>query len=291
MIKGMTLNNRGNRLFMVLGLLLGAAAAALALIYLSTAKDGSSGSGGAAGDVPVVVATVDVPSGTRLTAEMIALKKVTDADVLTGAFSTTEGVVNQVTTVDLVTGEQIIAAKVTGSDAALAEFGPNPPLSLLLEPGTRGLSVKVSSLIGAGGNIRPGDFVDVILVVEVKSASNSGDPAAQGTTDQLALTILQNVKVLAIDTERTPADPSGATDPSKSKGENNEATTVTLGVKPLQGEVLAMADVCAENHGGRLALALRPLGEKTKIDSRAEATAATASVCSEILGIRDGLGQ
>jgi hypothetical protein len=52
----------------------------------------------------------------------------------------------------------------------------------------------------------------------------------------------------------------GKTDP--------EAVTVTLAVSPVEGEVLVVADQCAENFGGRLGLALRPFGDHDIVELR-----------------------
>ncbi|HLC29134.1 MAG TPA: Flp pilus assembly protein CpaB [Dehalococcoidia bacterium] len=285
MIKGMTLPKGGSKLPLVLGLVLGLVAAVLVVVYLSSAKDetGSTSSGGSGAGVPVVVAASDIAAGTRLSAEMLAVKNVPQSDQLSGAFGSTEGLVGQVTKVNLVLGEQIIQSKVINSET-ISEFGANPPLALLLEPGQRGVSVQVSSLIGAGGNIRPNDFVDVILIVEIKP--ENPDPANQGTTDQFAATIVQNVKVLAVDTERASADASASANPDEAKAEDETATTVTLAVSTIQGEVLAMADECGRNHTGRLSIALRGPGDTNKLSNRTEWPAdGPPPLCSAVLGI------
>ncbi len=62
------------------------------------------------------MAANDVAAGTRLTAEMLAVKNI-PTDPLAGAFGTTEGVTGQVTTVPLVAGEQVIQSKISGSTA------------------------------------------------------------------------------------------------------------------------------------------------------------------------------
>ena len=166
MIKGMTIGNRGNKASLLLGLTLGVVAAVLIAVYLTGAK-GDEGGSVSGPTVSVVVASQNISAGTRITAEMLAVKNVLDTTVVTGAFTETEPLVGQVTVVPVVAGEQIITDKVTATgNAAVSQYGENPPLSLLLEPGKRGASVEISSLAGAGGLIRPGDRGDVILRVK-----------------------------------------------------------------------------------------------------------------------------
>ena len=285
MIKGMTLPKGSNRLPLILGLVLGLVAFVLVLVVLTGAEDkgGSTIQSGGGEGVPVVVAASDIAAGVRISAEMLVVKNVPEGDLLAGHFQTTEGLVGQVTRVALIPGEQVIQTKVINS-TTISGFGDNPPLALLLDPGQRGISVGVSSVIGAGGNIRPGDFVDVILIVEVKP--ESGDPNATGTTDQYSATIVQNVEVLAVDTVRAATSANASTDPDQAKEENEAATTVTFAVTASQGEVLTMADECGKGHGGRLALALRGPGDTTRISNRSEWPAdGPPPVCSAVLGI------
>ena len=180
-IKGMTMSGKGNKLTLILGLSLGLIAAVLTFVYLSSADSGGSGGSTGTGDTPVVVVTRDVPAGTRITADMIQVKNVAAGDALLGNFNTTEGVVNQIATVDLLAGEQVVTTKVTGNDLVQEQFGDNPPLSLLLQPGERGVSIEVSSLIGAGGLIRPNDRVDVILSVKTQGTTDSSGCSAGGS--------------------------------------------------------------------------------------------------------------
>jgi pilus assembly protein CpaB len=284
MIKGMTLPKGSNRLPLILGLVLGLVAFVLVLVVLSGSEDKTSTIKDSGEGVPVVVAASDIAANTRISAEMLVVKNVPQGDLLSGAFTTTEGVVGQVTRVALIPGEQVIQAKVI-NDKTLIGLGSTAPLALLLDPGQRAVSVGISSLIGAGGNIRPGDFVDVILIVEVKPPNS--DPNAQGgTSDQYSATIVQNVEVLAVDTERASVDPAASTDPDKATDANEAATTVTFAVSAGQGEVLTMADVCGQIHGGRLALALRSIGDTNRISNRTEWPAdGPPPVCSTVLGI------
>jgi pilus assembly protein CpaB len=286
MIKGMTLPKGGSRLPLILGLVLGLVAAVLVVIYLSSAKEDSGGIQiGGGGGVPTVVATSDIAANVVLSPEMLTVTNIPQDDQLAGAFSSTEGLVGQVTNVSLLKGEQIVQSKVINT-TTLQGFGENPPLALSLKNGERAVSVEVSGLIGAGGNIRPGDFVDVILTV--KTSRGAGDDTGAQTvgTDQVSATIVQNVKVLAVGTERVTGDPGASTDPDKAKEEDATATSVTLAVSPTQGEVLGMADECGRNHDGRLALALRGPGDTNILSNRAEWPAGgPPPVCSAVIGI------
>jgi len=283
MIKGMTLPKGGNRLPLILGLVLGLVAAVLVVVYLSSAKDEATstrGPGGGGG-LDTVVAAQNIAINTPITAEMLRVTAVPEADRLSGAFGSTEGLVGKVTRVSISANEQLSDSKVIGSEFVTG-LGTNPPLTYTIEAGQRAVSVELSSLIGAGGNIRPGDFIDVILVVPVSIQGPNGEQF----NDTVAGTILQNIKVLAVDTERTNPDPAAATDPDKAKEEDELATTVTLAVTPGHAEVLAVADECGRDHNGRLALTLRGPGDTNELSNRTEWPAdGTLPSCIALLGI------
>ena len=283
MIKGMTLSKGGSRLPLILGLILGLVAAVLVVVYLTSAKDegGSTSSSSGGGGTPVAVALQNIAAGTKITPEMVTVKSVPTSDQVTGVFTTTEGLVGKVTRVAIVANEQISDTKVISTDL-ISGFGGNPPLSLLVEPGTRAISTEMSALIGAGGNIRPGDYIDVILIVEVSLKGPNGE----SFSDIVAGTVLQNVKVLAIDQERTNPNPAAGTNPDTSKEENQAATTVTLSLNPSQAEVIAVADQCGKAHGGRLAMSLRGPGDPNKLSNRAEWPAnGSIPSCVALLGV------
>ena len=284
MIKNQAIGGRTNRSLILLGLFLGLVSAALVVVYLSKASDDGGGNVSGGATTPVVVARQDIPAGTRVTAEMLTLKPIASDAVLPGAFLKTEEVVGQVTRVPLVSGEQVIPTKVVATGIAITDV-ENPPLALVIPAGMRAVSVEVSSVIGASGLIRPGDYVDVILTIQVRGGGGTGESA---NTDQITRTILQNVQVLSVDQDI--AIPSQDTEGAPSVGgnadSNPDATTVTLAVSPVHGEVLTVAETCGENFGGRLALALRPLGESELVGTRtAWADAGAAPTCAAMLGL------
>lgn len=107
-------------------------------------------------------------------------------------------------------------------------------MSTILPKGKRAIAVSVEALTAAGGFILPGDKVDVILTRQ--SSGRSGNTFTSET-------ILQNVRVLAIDTTTAGERDEKALPPGQ---------TATLELEPAQAEVVAQASQL-----GTIALVLR----------------------------------
>lgn len=283
MIKNQALGGRSNRALIFLGLFLGLVSAALVVVYLS--KAGGDGGDVSAAKTPVVVASQDIPAATKITAEMVTLKSISADAVLPEVFLKTEDVIGKITRVPVVAGEQVIPSRVAATGTAITDV-ENPPLAYVVPEGMRAVSISVSSEIAASGLIRPGDFVDVILTVQVQSGDES---ESNNVKDQIARTILQNAQVLSID--RNVALPSAgeqSAPPVSDEGadSNPNVGTVTLAVSPVHGEVLTVAETCGQNNGGRLALALRAFGDSTQVQTRSVwASDGPPPSCAALMGL------
>ena len=273
MIKNQALGGRTNKTLIFLGLFLGLVSAVLVVVYLSRAGDDGGGTVAPGTATPVVVAAHDIPAGTRVTEEMLTIKEISPEAVLAGVFTDPADVVDQVTRVPLVAGEQVLPTKVAATGVAIGDV-ENPPLAFVVPEGMRGVSVGVDNVIGASGLIRPGDYVDVILTVKIQSSGDSSDdgPAADSVNDQIAVTVLQNALVLSIDQDvaKTVAseDSGPAVASEEDESANAEAASVTVAVSPIHAEVLAMAEACGDNYQGRLALSLRGFGDDAAVGAR-----------------------
>lgn len=286
MLKNQALGGRTNRALIFLGLFLGLVSAALVVVYLSKANEESGGSVSGGATTPVVVASQDIPAGTRITEDMISVKPVSKDALLPEAYRDVKDVVDQITRVPLVAGEQVIPVKVAATGVLIKDT-ENPPLAYVVPEGMRAVSVQVSSIIGASGLIRPGDYVDVILTVKIESGA-TGDSSSARLRDQIATTVLQNAQVLSIDQSvAVPGGDEGS--PSTEEGSedaNPEASTVTLAVSPVHGEVLTVAEACGENFDGRLALALRAFGDSSPLATRTPwANDGQPPTCAAMLGL------
>lgn len=124
-----------------------------------------------------------------------------------------------------------------------------------LEPGMRAMAVEVSASSMVGGFVGPGDFVDVILTYGVTVRTSDDDPSvrkalAMNIDDTATETILQNIKVLAVDqSAERPAD-------DKVK----VGRTVTLAVSAQDSERLTLGARI-----GDLNLVLRGVGDDTVV--------------------------
>jgi pilus assembly protein CpaB len=111
-------------------------------------------------------------------------------------------------------------------------------LASVLEPGTRAISIRVDAETGVSGLIKPGDYVDVVLT---QVAANA-DVARRALSE----TLLQNVRIIAIDQEIVQG--GGANNVSAAK----VAQTVSLQLAPEQVKRIAVA-----KNLGSLSLAMR----------------------------------
>lgn len=118
-----------------------------------------------------------------------------------------------------VAGEPIVARKIVRS-------GDSGFLAAYLEPGMRAMAIRVSVETAAGGFILPGDRVDVIMTRELRNNGSAPDTGRGHATT----TVMQNVKVLAIDQTTQAGDDQAVV-----------GATATLEVSPGDAEILSLA--------------------------------------------------
>lgn len=138
------------------------------------------------------------------------------------------------------------------TQAFLTSAGKTNILAASLDPGMRAMAIKVKPETMVGGFISPGDRVDVLLTYQVKVSGKERDEVADTVSRHATQTVLENVKVLAIDQSATKEDSNKA----------KVGRTVTLEVNSKGSEKLALA-----GEMGDLSLVLRALGDDQKMSS------------------------
>lgn len=137
--------------------------------------------------------------------------------------------------------------------ASLTSAGKGNILAAAMDPGMRAMAIKVSAEAMVGGFIAPGDRVDVLLTYQVKLSGQEKDEVADRVNKHATQTVLENVKVLAIDQN------AGKEEANKAK----VGRTVTLEVDVQGAERLALA-----GEMGDLSLVLRALGDDVISDPK-----------------------
>jgi pilus assembly protein CpaB len=130
-------------------------------------------------------------------------------------------------------------------------------LTAKLGKNNRAMAINVSAESMVGGFLVPGDFVDVIMTYKVKTDANANQDVRNTVKSLASETVLQNIKVLAVD--------QLAEAVSEDKGKVGR--TITLEVSASQQQSLALAGTLGELH-----LALRGAGDDTIIDHAGQAT-------------------
>lgn len=131
-------------------------------------------------------------------------------------------------------------------------------LSANVTKGMRAVGVPVKSHVLADRLFRPGDFVDVIVTYKV-TVNSRANPEVKSLVNKYATeTIIENVRVLAIDGNDTKAIDAAETDGKKTKKKSSTNAIVTLEVNAEGAEELLLA-----SRMGAIGLALRSIGDNT----------------------------
>lgn len=226
-------------LFLLLAIVAGGGAVALFKQYLDRVR----GSGKTTGPVAhVVVAAMDIPIAARLDEKLVVVVDWPKESVPAGSYDNLKAVVGQTVQTNLVKGEPVLKER-------LADESEGRGLAALLADGMRAMAVKVDSVVGVAGFVKPGDYVDVLTTMtpDEQSKTEMAEQAAR-----ISKIILQNVLVLAVGEHLS-------TEGSKPM----KVQVVTLGVTPEESEKLALSSTY-----GRLTLTLR-----SRIDQKLAATA------------------
>ncbi|MBH0112567.1 Flp pilus assembly protein CpaB [Novosphingobium sp. YJ-S2-02] len=180
----------------------------------------------------IVVAAAELPFGTVLNEQNVKLVSWPASSVPEGAILSLADAIKggQATLRPIVAGEPVLTSKLSG----------RPTLSANLPKGQFAVAVPASAVAAAGGFVRPGDMVDVLLTRKIP-----GDGAAND--DKMTDVVLTAVPVLAVDVDAN----DKSTEPTVGK-------TVTLQVDTLGAQKLALSQQL-----GVLSLALRNAADTT----------------------------
>lgn len=186
------------------------------------------------GEVPIVVAKVNIQPKTKITAEMVQESRVPAEYVQPGAVSDLKSVVGIIARENIVAGEQI-------TERRLVREGRSVGFTGIIPRDKRALSVAVNEVTGVAGFIKPGDYVDVVVTFEQNMAG-----------DNVSHMMLQNILVLAANRDAEDGVTANGGKENAAK-EPVKTATITLAVTPEEAAKLTLA-----KEKGKINLALRP---------------------------------
>jgi pilus assembly protein CpaB len=228
------MQNRRGLLFLGLALLLGVVAAGVAQRWMTShaLKAPEAVETG-----KVIVARVDLSVASSLSERQLQAVEWPKEHVPGGAFFDANALDGRVLRRPIAAGEPVL-------ESALFEAGAEGGLAAVIEPNRRAVSVKVDSVIGVAGFVKPGARVDILATVR---------RIDQQKPIPYSKVILQDVRVLAVDQQLEEAR----------DGDPEVVNVVTVEVEPSEAEHLIYAA-----HEGKLQLALRTPGDTDLVETK-----------------------
>jgi pilus assembly protein CpaB len=227
-------------ILLVLAVVTGLAAAVYAASWVSQRGNIAS--------TKVVVAAVDIELGSKISPQMLTTSEWPSESVPSDAFKDVAQLQDRVVKAGVLRGEAIV-------DRKLAPPGTQGGLSAVIAEGKRAMTVRVNDVVGVAGFALPGNFVDVML--------NAAQDRAGGQPNQISLTVLEQVLVLAV-----------AQEASRDDTKPKVVSAVTLELSPADAEKLDLA-----RSVGSLSLVLR-----NQLDKNPTATSGVTK--AELLGFK-----
>lgn len=199
--------------------------------------------------VQVVLAIADIPATVPIKPEMVKAVKSPRTPLLPpDVFTTTEDVIGRVTQKSIPQGAAVLPSMI-------APKGTLPGIGVRVKKDFRAVTVKIDESSGVGYLVRPEDWVDVLVVMDIQK---------KGRRETISRVILQNIQVGAVG--------QALGDANKDDSGGRQAKSVTLIVKKDEVPKLHLAQ-----SRGRITLAMRG-SEDAQVGENAEATE------SEVLG-------
>jgi pilus assembly protein CpaB len=236
---------RTSRLVLLLGIFL-AALTFVVVLFLGQGNQGGGPSGQgpqatAPTQLPTVVAAVDIPLGTVVTADMVSSRTLATTVRETNALGDISQAVGKTTRTAIVAGAQVHAT----------DF-QNRAVPLTVAPGERAFAISVNELTGVGNLVDVGDTIDLII-----SLRGDAFPIVQVLTDGSVTVVsginplsvklpllLQDVQIIGVIEQSAPAPAEGAQGqpaPSAAPVITGASKLLILSVTPAQAEVLLFA--------------------------------------------------
>ena len=225
---------------LILGVCVGGVAIKLVVDVVSNAQGATQ-----ANMTHCVVAKMDIGFAEEITPGMLMLKEWPKDSLPQEYFDNLEDLADRVT-------NMYIPMDVPVYPSMLAQPGTPPGIQTRIKPGYRAVSIGIDEVTGVAYQLKPGDRVDVISLVQRRRY--------EGGSDFVSRVILQNVEIAAVGRALHAGKPGDAP--------KSVARSVTLLLRPDEVPKIHLAT----SNRGRIQLALRGNSDNTPSEQIASAT-------------------
>jgi len=274
------LKRSSNRLVLLVGLFLAVVAFVLiAILFQNGVTPGGPGQSAAPVTAKVVIASQDIPLGSRITKDMVTTKDIAIGDKPTDSYGDPSLVIGK-TARQPVSSQELITSVILNGGGSVSDIS--------VPAGYVGIAVQVDQITGVGTLIKPGDRVDVVTGFAnfpeiwygfhgglptptpkgsaTPTPSESGFPTLDGAkyNPNSIKTVVDGLQVLGtlLPTPTQQATASGQ--PQGGTSLNGQQEIVILAATSQQAEAIRYAQV-----DGTIALVLRSSADCTTTDGTA----------------------
>lgn len=208
----------------------------------------------------VLIAKQDIAQGTIIEAGMFDTSIVPNKFVQPQAVTSLDRIAGMVTVAPISKGEQISLSKLMKERKS-----DSGGLSGATPSGKRAITIVADSVASLSGMVKPGNYVDVLAVIQVPMQGQDGKVTGQTAV----VPLFQNILVLAIGQNTGgQASPSGryAEAPSSGGGGGGGNTLITLALGPQEANLVAFVQ-----EQGKMRLVMRSPAD-ARIEPMAPAT-------------------
>jgi len=251
------------KLILISGIVLGVMAIVMIKVYLDQQQQALQEKAKAAiasmqkDQTAVLVAKQDIPQGSVISPEMLDTSIVPNKFVQPQAVTSLDRISGMMTVAPISKGEQISLSKLirerTAESRGLAGATPS---------GKRAITIVADSIASLSGMVKPGDYVDVLAVIQIPVQGQDGR-----VTGQIAIIpLFQNVLVLAVGQNTGAAAPAGRYTESAPVATSGGNVLITLALGPQEANLVAFVQ-----EQGKMRLVMRSPAD-AKIEPIAPAT-------------------
>ncbi len=225
---------KGSKKYWILAVLCGLATAFFSYQYLQDLKTRYSPDN----LVPVLMASEKINKDSIINAKQLTLDYLPAQYVHPQALSDKKGAAGKIAIVEIMAGEQVLESRL------LSESNRRQQLAYNIPEDCRAVSIAINNISGVAGYIKPGDYVDVVVTMDI------ADVGTNENSKPYSILTLQKIKVLAVGENIELGDKKSA----------STGKTITLAVSINEALPLVLA-----SERGNLRLLLRSPIDNSKI--------------------------